>query len=1052
MFYYHDIPRIGKLLGVIGGQIKQDAFILDHVLYAEGKPDFSDPGRLRIFRNSETWGGYDMDAWFRVEFTVPEQMAGRPIRLELFTDREGRWEAVNPQLLVYVDGRIVQGMDTHHREVKITDGAPAGQKITVDFDAWSGMVHEDQTWSGDENAPCHFKVQAFCPDLRAEKLFYDLRVPYDTASLLPKDNPDRLMITRSLVEAVNLLDLRELPSKAFSQSVEAAIAYLETEFYQKVCGKAELPVCYAIGHTHIDVAWQWTFAHTRRKAARSFATALALMDEYPDYMFMSSQPQLYQYVKEDHPEEYERIRERIREGRWCADGGMWLEADCNLTSGESLVRQFIYGKRFMMEEFGVDSRLLWLPDVFGYSAALPQICKKAGVDYFMTTKINWNDTNPLPYDTFNWVGIDGSSILSHFIPATGYDQHYPEGDWRTSWGSTYNAMFCPDEVMGGWKRYSSKDVTSDYLEAYGYGDGGGGTTRWMVENHMRMKRGIPSCPRTESISPIGFFEHLDEETRDNPRLPAWHGELYFEYHRGTYTSIAKNKRKNRKSEYALMRAESASVMAKALGLKDSCPNDTLRRLWTKTLTNQFHDIIPGSSIKEVYDDTDVIYKEILDTAHGIADEALQAIADATAAAGRKVVVSNSLGYTRSGFVTLPAGLDAAALRAGDGSAVAVQKTADGGAIFYAENVPAMGYATFTVSDADERFAPCAKMEGRTITNGVLTLTFDEKGHLSSIFDIENDRELVPEGKRANVIETYEDIPHQFDAWDLNRYYREHRWEVDDLVSFELAENGANRAVVRLCYRYLSSTIRQDVVLYKMSRRVDFVTEIDWKETHIHVKAAFPVDIFAEKASFDIQFGNVERPTHCSNSWDFAKFETCAHKWADVSEDGYGMSMMNDCKYGHDVHDGVMRLSLLKSATFPNIDADREVHNFTYSIYPHAEGWKQANTHRVAYDLNTPLTGVVTDKAGALASAASFAAAEYGNIVLDVLKPAEDGAGVVIRAYEIHGRRTRAKIALSLEGEAFETDLLERAIAPAAYADGVLSTVFKPYEIKTFLIK
>ena len=412
---------------------------------------------------------------------------------------------------------------------------------------------------------------------------------------MDEEDQDRLAIESILNDTINYLDLRNPYSKAFYSSLDKAREYITKALYEDMAGYNDI-IATCIGHTHIDVAWWWTVEQTREKVARSFATVLKLMDEYPNYKFMSSQPQLYYFLKERYPELYSRLKERVREGRWEPEGGMWVEADCNVTSGESLVRQFIHGKRFFKEEFGVDNRILWLPDVFGYSGALPQIMKKSGIDYFMTTKLAWNQFNKIPYDTMRWRGIDGTEVLAHFITTLGIGQDV------SNFFTTYNGLLHPDAIMGGWERYQNKDINNDILISYGYGDGGGGPTREMLETSMRMEKGIRGIPKVRQELTRKYFEELEERVKDNRRLPVWEGEFYFEYHRGTYTSMARNKRSNRKGEFLLMDLEMISILAQDLkGIP--YPREELDKLWKTLLINQFHDILPGTSIYEVYEVT-----------------------------------------------------------------------------------------------------------------------------------------------------------------------------------------------------------------------------------------------------------------------------------------------------------------------------------------------------------------------------------------------------------------------------------------------------------------
>ena len=493
-----------------------------------------DPMPWESFDSStDRWYGKDTYYWFRAQFTVPQSMDQKCIFLKIHTQIEEWDDGRNPQFLLFVDGQAVQGQDMNHREVRLTDCAEAGRTYTLDLQAYTGILHNEFS----------LKVTAAETDLALMKLYYDLKAPADAYryNRMPEGRT-RSLLVEALNGAVNQLDLRTPHSKAFDESVATAQSYIDAHLYQnpELCGHDEL-IASCIGHTHIDVAWWWTVSQTREKTARSFSTVLKLMDEYPDYKFMSSQPQLYVFLKERYPEVYAKLKQRVKEGRWIPEGGMWLEADCNLTSGESLVRQFLYGKKFFKDEFGIDSKILWLPDVFGYSGALPQIMKECGIDYFMTTKLAWNQIDKFPHDTFMWKGIDGTGILTHLITTPSVGQ-----DVKKTHFTTYNGMLDADAVIGAWDRYQNKDLNNEVLICYGFGDGGGGPTREMLESSSRLDKGIAGIPKVVQESPVAYFERLDERVSKNKRLPVWEGELYFEYHRGTLTSMGRNKKRQPK--------------------------------------------------------------------------------------------------------------------------------------------------------------------------------------------------------------------------------------------------------------------------------------------------------------------------------------------------------------------------------------------------------------------------------------------------------------------------------------------------------------------------
>lgn len=727
--------------------------------------------------STDRWYGKDVYYWFRAQFTVPQSMDGKCIFLKIHTQIEEWDDGRNPQFLLFVDGKAVQGQDMNHREVRLTDCAEAGRTYTLDLQAYTGILHNEFA----------LKVTADETDLALLKLYYDLKAPADAYHYkrMPEGRTRSLLI-EALNDAINKLDLRNPHSPEFDASVAEAQAYIDEHLYQnpELIGHDEI-IASCIGHTHIDVAWWWTVSQTREKTARSFSTVLKLMDEYPDYKFMSSQPQLYVFLKERYPEVYAKIKERVKEGRWIPEGGMWLEADCNLTSGESLVRQFLYGKKFFKDEFDIDSKILWLPDVFGYSGALPQIMKECGIEYFMTTKLAWNQIDKFPHDTFMWKGIDGTGILTHLITTPGVGQ-----DVKQTHFTTYNGMLDADAVIGAWDRYQNKDLNNEVLICYGFGDGGGGPTRQMLECSSRLEKGIAGIPKVVQESPVEYFERLDERVRNHKRLPVWEGELYFEYHRGTLTSMGRNKKGNRKSELAMMDLELLSVLAQEKGV--SYPKDELDRMWKIVLLNQFHDILPGSAIHEVYEVTKKEYEELLSEAHELIGERTKALAGE----GDGITVFNTLGFTRDDVVRLPEGCNAEALEDANGVVYPVQHTKDG-AVAAVKSLPSKGSrvykkASMPKDTQTEWYSIENTIGNKTLETPFYTVVFDENGMISRLYDKKNDREVLKEGQKGNRMVMYEDKPMCFDNWDIDMYYTEKGWDVSNLARFEWTDLGPSQ--------------------------------------------------------------------------------------------------------------------------------------------------------------------------------------------------------------------------------------------------------------------
>ena len=1006
-----------KTQKLTGWQVKNGCYIDVAEVDAATEP-------WREFDNDkERWYGPDKHYWFRRNITIPEDMDGKAVWLCVHTALEDWDDGRNPQFLVFVDDRVTQGLDINHREILLTENAKAGTTYKIDMQSYTGTLHNEFRLVTE--------LQVINPDTMA--LYYDIRIPLESLNRLKENDQPRLKFEEILTETINLIDLRKPHSESFYASIQAAREYIGKHLYEDMTGYEDV-IASCIGHTHIDVAWLWTVDQVRQKSCRSFATVLKLMEEFPDYHFMSSQPQLYKFVKERHPEQYERIKQRVAEGRWEPEGGMWVEADCNLTSGESLVRQFMFGKRFFKEEFNKDNRILWLPDVFGYSGALPQIIKKSGIDYFMTTKLAWNQINKVPMDTFMWEGIDGTKVLTHLITTLGVGQEVK------NFFTTYNGMLHPDAIMGGWERYQNKDINNDILISYGYGDGGGGPTRRMLETSERMKKGIKGIPKVRQVASRTFFEELEARVKDSKRLPSWVGELYFEYHRGTYTSMGRNKRANRKSEYAMMELELMSVLAEKLGV--AYPTEDLNQMWENILLNQFHDILPGSSVKEVYDVTKVEYEAIDEKSKALIAERMKAFLKE----GNKLTVFNTLGNVRNDIVKIDA-TDATALT--DGKEVyPVQKTADGAVVFI-KNMPSKGYVTLAETSAEVATPFTITADG--IDTPFYTIKVNEFGQFTSIFDKEAKREVLIAGTVGNELRIYEDKPMNYSNWDIDIYYQEKSWAVTDVTKMEWTECGPVRATLEIERNVMDTIIRQKIHFYADTRRIDFDTYVDWKFSEHIMKANFPLDIHTDEATFDIQFGNLKRKTHQNTSWDVARFESCAHKWVDVSEGGYGVSLMNDCKYGHSVLNHVLALTLIKSGTEPYATTDQEEHVFTYSLYPHVGTWQEANTVAESFNLNVPAKAVFAnpDK-----DSFSFMSQDNKNVILETIKRAEDGDGIIVRLYEVENKTTDVTVKTAFDiTEVVETNLMEEKVEGAVSANGNEFTFrIKPFEIKTFRIR
>ena len=947
--------------------------------------------------------GRDAHFWFRCKLHTPPAKDGKSYYVKFTTGYEGQWDATNPQGLVYANGEMIQGCDTNHTEVWL--------QPDTDY------VLHNYFYVGLTDAWVPLEAALYELDEKSEQLYYDLIVPLDTCKLLHPNTDEYIQTMSALEQTANLLDLRDPYSDAYYASLDTALSYIHNNFYEKICTTKGKPVITCVGHTHIDVEWLWDRAQTREKMQRSFSTAATLMEKYPEYKFMLSQPELYRYLKEEAPEKYEQLKALVKEGRWEPEGAMYVESDCNLISGESFVRQILQGKKFFMDEFGVDCKILFLPDVFGYSAAMPQILTKSGIRHFVTSKISWNETNVLPVDCFLWEGIDGTEIFTNFI--TTQDYKGPDGGYGNT---TYVGRMIPSEIKGTWNKFQQKEYTNRALSTYGYGDGGGGPSKAMLEYQRRMAKGLPGLPATKMDTLLSHLdqqrEEFDASCKKIRRTPKWVGELYLEFHRGTYTSIGRNKRNNRKSELMLQLAETLSYTDLMNG--GSYDADGIYKRWTKVLHNQFHDIIPGSSIYEVYEGTDKDYAEIKNFCHDMIDSKLKSIAS-TVDSADGTLVYNPSGFSRNGIVSL-----------------------NGVCAETKQPIPAFGWK---VTDHFIRTAD-VQVVGLTAENRHYKLTLDQSGRIASLFDKAAGRSIIKEGAFGNELQVFEDFPREYDNWEITDYYKQKMWVLDDNATIEPIVDGS-RAGFKVTKPYMHSTITQYLWLYSESRRIDFETEIDWHEHHQLLKAAFPLDVLSSTATYDIQFGHVQRPTHENTSWDKAKFEVYGHKWVDISEPGYGVSLLNDCKYGFNTEGSTLKLTMLKCGTYPNPEADQGIHVFTYSLVPHEGDFRSAGIIQEAYALNQPLVATEACGDGTLSDTFSLVSCDQPSVMVETIKKAEADDGMIVRMYESFGGRCAANITVAPGfKKAYLCDLMENVLRELPLENNCVTLPVSNFEIIT----
>ncbi|MDO5423541.1 MAG: alpha-mannosidase [Eubacteriales bacterium] len=982
------------------------------------------------FRKGEFWSGRGDYVWICREVEIPREWTKGKIAGLFRFGKTGDGYNSGFEALLYVDGVPYQGVGSYHEEV-IFPKECAGKTLELAFRLWAGLEG-----GGMPQIQTHqFQQAELCLlDETADDLYYTSRAVAETISVLAETDPVRGELLTALDRAHGKIDWRMQGSGQFYESLGEALEVLKKGLGQ-IAYTSPVTV-HTIGHSHIDVAWLWQLKHTREKAARTFSTMCTLMEQYPEFTFLQSQPQLYQYIKKDYPDIYERMKKAVKAGQWEPNGGMWLEADCNIVSGESLVRQLLNGRDFFQKEFGITSNVLWLPDVFGYSWALPQILKKSGIDTFMTIKISWNQYNQMPHDTFRWRGIDGSEVLTHFMttPAVADSGAY-----------TYNGKIDPVSVQGAWKLYHDKEINQDLLLAYGYGDGGGGVNREMLEMGRRLQS-MPGLPRVIPGRADAYFNRLKETVEETDRfVHTWDGELYLEYHRGTYTSQAKNKKQNRKLELKLRELEwlaaEAAVRNQDFG---AYPGEKFKEAWEILLRNQFHDIIPGSSIHEVYEDSEKEHQEAWEILGEIEADALKDLRNPDE--GRQVTVVNSSSFPCSELVFIPGeGTEKGHWYQEDGTMLESVRYETGWLTAIPDAAPTSLLKLTFREDALEPERPQTVSWESAVETPFYRIAWNEKGQICSLYDKEQAREVLEPGACGNRLVVYEDRPLCFDAWDIDLFYQEKAYEVEDLRKVRV-ERSSLMTEVHFCWKYQNSTIWQKARLYRDNRRIDFVTRVDWQEHQQLLRVLFPVDIRSTEAVFDIQYGNVKRPTHQNTSWDMAKFETVGHQWADLSETGYGVSLMNDCKYGYNAKKNVLGLSLIKSGTNPDYNADQGNHTFTYALYPHGGSWQQAKVPQAAWHLNNPLRAVP----GSIGAKNSFIRADAENVMIDCVKKAEYTEDLIVRVHEYEGRRAKVTLSPGFELNGWqETDLMENVVGEVQ--TGELTFVIRPYEIRTFKI-
>ncbi|MEU6373092.1 glycoside hydrolase family 38 C-terminal domain-containing protein [Streptomyces sp. NPDC046909] len=977
---------------------------------APGEPvSFEEAAAARYtpFAMDTPWGPPWGTTWFRMRGEVPAAFAGKRVEAVIDLGFVGDWPGNQAEALVHLpDGRPLKAVNPLNQYVAIANPATGGERIDYLVEAASNpdiLANNfaqptplgDVLTAGDRPLYTFRRADIAVLDEEVWHLDLDIQVLLGVMTHLGDHEPRRHEIMHALDRAMDALDLDDISGSA------AAVREVLAPVLAKPA-HASAHVISGVGHAHIDSAWLWPIRETKRKTSRTFSNVTSLADEYDDFIFACSQAQQYEWVRDNYPHVWARIQESVKKGQWAPVGGMWVESDGNLPGGEAIARQLIHGKRFFIEHFGIETKGVWLPDSFGYNAAYPQLAKLAGNDWFLTQKISWNQTNKFPHHTFWWEGIDGTRIFTHFPPV-----------------DTYNARFSGEEMDRAVRNYAEKGAGTRSLAPFGWGDGGGGPTREIMERARRLAD-LEGSPKVVVEHPDEFFAKARAEYED---APVWQGELYLELHRATYTSQARTKQGNRRSEHKLREAELWATTAALHAPGYAYPYEKLDRLWKTVLLHQFHDILPGSSIAWVHREAEAEYARVAGELEALTAEAVAALG------GGGARVFNTSPYDRAEVV-----------RDGSGAPAFV-------------TVPANGSAPLA-ADAPEPAHPVT-VDGRVLDNGLVRVQVAEDGTLSSVYDIRAHREVLAEP--GNLLRLHTDLPNYWDAWDIDKHYRNRFTDLLEASSVEVVSEDPLLGAVRVTRAFgKGSKITQTISVRAGSPRIDIETDIDWHEVEKILKAGFPIDIRAPHSSAEIQFGHIQRPTHTNTSWEAARFEVSGHRWVHVGEPGYGVAVINDSTYGHDVtrtvrEDGgtttKVSLSLVRAPRVPDPEADQGRHRFTYSLLP---GASIEDAVAEGYALNLPLR--VADSAGEPEPVVSV---DGEGITVEAVKLADDTSGdVVVRLYESRGGRARGvlRTGFPLAG-AKVTDLLERPLTEdEAAVDGAVPVALRPFQILTLRLK
>jgi alpha-mannosidase len=951
--------------------------------------------------------------WFQLNISIPESFAGKTVVL--------LWDSDSEALIFDESGVPLQGLaggDWQMRhEYIITRNATGNEKLVLYIEmACNGLFGVGMNGfinPPDPNRTFNLKkcqIAVFDPE--AYNLLMEFKIVSEMAKHLPEDSNRGNQAIQCACDIIDNCD-------TLDRSTWGRARAIAQDFLKHTNGSSQHNII-STGHCHIDVAWLWPYDETKRKCARSWASQCEHMDHNSEYIFAQSQAQLYDWVKSDYPELYQKMKEKIRNGQFLPVGGTWVEMDGILPSGESMVRQFLYGQRFFKQEFGKYCTEFWLPDSFGYSGQLPQIIRGAKIDSFVTQKLSWNLWNKFPNNTMIWEGLDGSNVIAHFPPA-----------------DTYCGIVNVEELLKTVTNAQGKEKMNYSLSLYGHGDGGGGPVPEMI-HRINVCGDIDGLPKIKYGTPKQFFDYC-KVVNETKGLDVWRGELYFEMHRGCYTSQAATKKGNRKGEFLLREIEILSTIAGLTG--DKYPSDELERLWKLLLLNQFHDVLPGSSIEMVYDDAERYYQEIQSKGDKLREDALSHLLSSESD-NTTVTVVNSLGWDRMEIIELPQGVSGAQ-SAHTGSSLAIV------------SAPSIGFKQQTI-DSKPALAENSHLTVEendthvTIQNDFVTVSINKETALLDVYDRRAKRFAV---KGGNKFQLFNDVPLYWDAWDIEFYHENKQYPIGK-SQVTLLEKGPLRAAVQVnvSVSHLAS-LSQTIYVTAISPRIDFKTHVKWNEAHKVLKTSFPTTVRSTNATYEVQFGHLQRPTHQNTNWDKAQFEVHAQKWADLSEYNYGVSLLNDCKYGYSTKGNVLTLSLLRSPKAPDGNCDMGDHEFVYALYPHIGSLQSAGIIQEAYNLNVPL--ITRRNTTPSNKDYSFLTVNSPHVVIDTIKKAEDDSSLIVRFYEAYGGYESNVVFTSHSTlkSVHRCNLLEEEESTVEIKDGtILFGGVRPFEIVTLKLQ